>query len=216
MPVQIRKPNRLIVEGHDDKFSVVGLMSWYINWPNKSADAPVWIDVGNSADEILEPAYLSALLKSRETDVLGIMLDADAKPDGRYESIRKTCSPVFPKLPRQMPSGGLVANEEGKRLGLWIMPDNAAHGCLETFLRYLVPEESERLWTHAVESVCVAKTLGAPCREVHRDKANLYTWLAWQDPPGQAPGRALTQKILDPQSIHADPFVKWFRALYSV
>jgi hypothetical protein len=48
------------------------------------------------------------------------------------------------------------------------------------------------------------------------DKANLYTWLAWQDEPGQTPGHALTRKILDPSSPSALSFVKWFMALYSL
>jgi hypothetical protein len=45
-------------------------------------------------------------------------------------------------------------------------------------------------------------------------KAFLYTWLAWQDEPGQHPGAALTRKILDPHAASAVPFVNWFRQLY--
>jgi hypothetical protein len=88
--------------------------------------------------------------------------------------------------------------------------------CLETFLRYLVPDDAEIVWRHATEAVASARNLGARCRESHLPKAELYTWLAWQDPPGFSPGRALTKKILDPHSEHATPFVKWFRDLYQL
>jgi hypothetical protein len=191
-------------------------MRWHVDWPAEATDAPVWIEVGSSVDEILEPAHITALLKSREISVLGVMLDADAKPWGRYESIRSTCADFFPSLPKQMPTDGLVVENEDKRLGLWVMPDNSAEGCLETFLRYLVPDESEELWKHAMDAVISAKTIGAKYRAVHTHKANLYTWLAWQDPPGQSPGLALTKKILDPHSKNADSFVKWFRQLYKL
>jgi hypothetical protein len=94
------------------------------------------------------------------------------------------------------------------------MPDNTSQGDLETFLRYLVPDRQEPLWKQACDSVIAAVSSGANCRDSHIAKANLYTWLAWQDPPGQSPGFALTRKILDPQSQYAGPFVKWFRELY--
>lgn len=87
---------------------------------------------------------------------------------------------------------------------------------MEIFLRYLVPNEHEIIWAHAVEAVKRGREAGAPCRDVHVAKAELFTWLAWQDPPGYSPGIALTKKILDPASSHADGFVKWFTGLYRV
>jgi len=148
---------------------------------------------------------------------LGILLDADTNAQARYQSVRHLCVGTFPRLPQEIPPEGLVTeNEDEKRLGLWIMPDNASGGTLETFLRFLVPENSAALWEHATASVTIARTLNAACRESHIGKANLYTWLAWQDPPGQSGGRALTQNILDPHSPNSAAFVKWFRDLYQL
>jgi hypothetical protein len=96
------------------------------------------------------------------------------------------------------------------------MPDNESEGCTEVFLRHLVPAQAETSWQHAVQSVIGARELGAPCRECHLPKAHLYTWLAWQDPPGQSPGIALTKKILDPTAPSAARFVTWFRLLYGI
>lgn len=71
-----------------------------------------------------------------------------------------------------------MSNPEGKTLGIWLMPDNRSRGMLETFLAYLVPGGGSDLWTHACEAVAEAYGRGAPCREVHHDKARIHTWLA--------------------------------------
>lgn len=213
-----RNPNQLIVEGWDDLFSVVGLMSAHINWPQGKKNAPVYINMGNGADEILKDGYLTAFLKSSVIRTLGVILDADANPTGRYERIRGLCHHLLPKLPPRLPQSGLVIENAAnqKRFGVWIMPDNSSEGCLETFLRYLVPDTSESIWQHAVESMHGAKKIGCACRDTHLAKAHLYTWLAWQDPPGQSPGQSLTKKVLEPQSESAAPFVSWFRSLYEL
>jgi hypothetical protein len=57
---------------------------------------------------------------------------------------------------------------------------------------------------------------GAKCRPHHVDKSNIYTWMAWQDPPGQSFGTALVSKVLDSRAPQALPFVKWFRDLYEL
>jgi len=120
-------------------------------------------------------------------------------------------------MPAALPPGGLIVdNDDGKRLGVWIMPDNTSAGSLETFLRYLVPDPAEPLWKSAVDAVTKAKELGCPCRDTHLAKAHLYTWLAWQDPPNQNPGHALAQKVLDPHNEQANAFVEWFRQLYEL
>jgi hypothetical protein len=145
------------------------------------------------------------------------MLDADTKPRGRYDSVRNLCLSVFPDLPADLPNTGLIIdNDEGQRFGVWIMPDNSSEGSLETFLKYLVRDEAKPVWEHGVQSVTKAKEMGAACRDCHDEKANLYTWLAWQDPPGQYPGRALTKRVLDPNSPSAASFVTWFRELYQL
>lgn len=214
-------PKQLIVEGHDDLHSVCGLMRAHIGWPApgpKSADeSPVFITAGGGAEKILEKGYILAKLKEPTIQILGIMLDADADPQGRYQSIRNQCVDVFPKLPKTITDSGVIsANDDPKRIGIWIMPDNLVAGSVELFLQYLVPNDSENTWKHAVSSVETARSMGAGCRDQHIPKANLYTWLAWHDPPGQSPGIALTKKILDPHSASAKPFVEWFKKLYEL
>lgn len=214
MPQRQDNQNILIVEGADDRHSVIGLMKFHTNWPDERREWPVFVEVGGSVDEILATGYLTAEIKARSTKQIGVMLDADASASGRYQRIQQLCGALFPNLPEQMPAGGLVVEYDEKRLGVWLMPDNLSEGDLEIFLRCMVPSEGESLWSHACESVKSAISMGAKCRESHLSKANMYTWLAWQDPPGQSPGIALTKRILDPRSKLAEPFVKWFKELY--
>lgn len=209
-------PKILIVEGPEDLYSVVHLMKAQIPWPLDKSDAPVQIKAAGGAETILDKAYLTTWLKARDVRTVGVLMDADVKPQGRYDSIRNRCVELFPALPLEMPRSGLIAGNGDRRFGVWIMPDNASEGSIETFLRYLVPPGSEGLWNHAVESVRTAKQSGAGCRESHVAKANLYTWLAWQDPPGQSPGNALTRCALDPLCASAAPFVQWFRELFQL
>ena len=190
-------------------------MKHHIDWPKDKESWPVFIDVGHSVEQILDKDFITASIKESTTNTLGFMLDADGDAAARYSSFRHHAVPFFPKMPRDLPPSGLIAdNDDGKRLGLWIMPDNASKGALELFLRFLVPDDSSALWQHSVKSVSEARQLGSKCRDCHVDKANLYTWLAWQDEPGQTPGLALTRKILDPNSTYATPFIKWFLELY--
>lgn len=192
-------------------------MRSHIYWPEHKSEWPIYVDLGNSVDEILKPAFLTTQFKEAGVTTVGIMLDADTKPDGRYQSIRNTCIKFFPNLPEKLTTAGVVAkNTGGMRMGVWIMPDNLAEGCLETFLRYLVPDAEEPIWKLAVESTQTARSRGAKFPEKDTPKSTLYTWLAWQSTPGQQPGLALTKHILDPKSAHAEPFVKWFRDLYEV
>jgi len=177
---------------------------------------PDRVEVGNSVDEILEPAYLTTEIKAPNARIVGVVLDADLAAAGRYERVRQLCSSLFPTLPNTMPEGGIVVHNDEKRFGLWVMPDNSSRGDLETFPRFLVPSEQQPLWQLACDSVTAAVSAGADCRGTHIPKAQLYTWLAWQDPPGYSHGLALTRKILDPQSGHATAFVRWFRELYEV
>jgi hypothetical protein len=206
---------QLLVEGQDDKFAIVGLMEHHVEWPDRPHQPPVFIDAVGSVSEILNTNYLRTKLKASDLEILGVLVDADDEPNARWNSFRSICTPLFPDIPATLPSGGLVIqNDSGLRLGFWMMPDCSMAGMLETFLKHLIPLSAEPLWKYSESSFDGACSLGAPCRAVHFDKARIHTWLAWQDPPGESLGRALTRRILDPTAPTAAAFVLWFKELY--
>lgn len=211
------KNNLLIVEGKDDLYSVIQLMKHYVTWPDNDKDWPVHVKQAGGIDAILREGYITAEIKASGIQRIGVMIDADDQNPTRYQSIKRLCSSEFPNCPAQMPQGGLVTDRhDGKRFGLWIMPDNQSNGTLETFLRYLIPDGGSDLWTLACDSLDSALEIGATCRAVHRSKAELHTWLAWQDPPGLPLGLALTSRILDPGAEYSQEFVSWFCRLFEL
>jgi len=207
----------LLVESRDDFAAIRRLMSTYVPWGEKEADWPVKIQEAGSVEKLLDEGSIPVLLKSNESRTLGVVLDANDKLETRWSQIRTRCVAVFPNCPGRCPREGLVlANQENRRFGVWIMPDNESHGMLETFLMHLVPPPLVPLRTFAETAVNEARSRGAQFREPHRDKAVIHTWLAWQDPPGRPFGVALANRILDPDSSVAGPFVSWFRGLFEL
>ena len=145
------------------------------------------------------------------------MLDADEKPLDRWQSIRNACHKSVPDLPPELPDNGLICDApNGIKFGIWMMPDNTKRGMLETFLACMIPNETEMLWQFAQSSVEEATNQGAKFTEFQIDKANIYTWLAWQNPPGRQLHQAVMEKILDPQHPNVQKFVKWFKDLYGL
>lgn len=208
----------LLTEGKDDACAVAGLMGNHVQWGDQEADWPVKIEWAGSIAELLKPVYLSAWFKRSGLEAIGIMFDANESFAGRRAGVRAACSNAFSKMPENLPADGLVIEgENGVRLGVWIMPDNQSRGMLETFLRYLVPSDAQPLWDYARSAADEARKLGAPYKQpTHRDKADIHTWLAWQDPPGRPFGEALKSKCLDPRSPAAQKFAQWFIRLYQL
>jgi hypothetical protein len=209
--------NLLLVEGKNDLHAVVSLMRHHMDWPDQADRRPVEIKEKEGIESILAPGYITAEIKSAVIKRLGIIIDADKSVATRYDQIRYSAGPEFSEFPPEMPEIGLILERpDGKRLGLWIMPDNRSDGTLETFLRYLVPERSGSLWNFAEESANSAREHGASYREVDQLKSQLHTFLAWHDPPGLPFGTALRCRVLDPSSTQAASFVAWFRELYEL
>lgn len=129
--------------------------------------------------------------------------------------MRTRCSSELPDLPDRIPAEGLeLAHSGGTRFGVWIMPDNRFEGMLEDLLVRLIPDESSALYKLARNCVAEARSERAPFKDVHERKAEVYTWLAWQAPPGLRLHEAVKHRVLDPTRPESGPFVKWFKSLY--
>lgn len=211
-------PKRLLVEGREEQRVIPELIEKNgIAWGDSKDSWIVKIDEFDGVEKLLKPGVIEAELKSSGLSHLGILVDADEVLENRWTAIRDRCSKAFPNLPKTFPDTGIIVeNDVGLRLGVWIMPDNKTAGMLETFLGFLVPNTQDQLFVAAQESARNARELGAPYIDSHASKANIYTWLAWQDPPGRQLHQAVLQEILSPRSPHAQPFVSWFRQLYQI
>jgi hypothetical protein len=168
-------------------------------------------------EKLLDKEEISIQFKTRRETlkILGIILDADEFPANRWQSIRNCLIEIYPDIPQQLPSTGLIYPGEIK-LGIWMMPDNQQRGMLETFLQLLLPEGGEALWGFSQQSCQQAREQGACFKDCHSDKAKIHTWLAWQNPPGRQIHQAITERILSPASPQAAVFMQWFRELFEV
>jgi hypothetical protein len=98
----------MVVEGEDDKFAIIQLMSHHTNWPGGKDNAPVRLEAAASVDAILAENFLSTKLKESGTKVLGVVLDADENFDGRWQRTRQICAKLFKDVPEKMPANGLI------------------------------------------------------------------------------------------------------------
>jgi hypothetical protein len=210
-------PKILLVEGRQDSRVIPELIEANgINWGTRKKPVVYIRDFGGY-QKLIDPDVISAELQASGLAVLGIMVDADDNPAGRWQSIRRASLKGIPDIPENLPENGLIhIAPNGIRFGIWMMPDNKMRGMLETFLTYIIPNGNQILWQFAQEVTQEAKSKGSGFIDPHCDKANIYTWLAWQNPPGRQIHQAITERILNPNHPAAQKFVIWFKALYEL
>ena len=210
-------PRKLLVEGETDKSVIPDLMEQngvlWPGWPNH----PVHIEAYGGLEEILKPRVIKSELRASRLEALGVVVDANGDVPARWNEVKTWCSSEFADLPEQIPAGGLeVVHSDGVRFGVWIMPDNRFTGMLEDFLVRLIPDDSRHLYDLARNCVAEAKRNGAPFKDVHGRKAEIHTWLAWQDPPDLRLHEAVKHTVLRPRRAESQAFVNWFRSLFRV
>jgi len=204
-------PNRLIVEGPDDQHSLLHLMRRHgVDWDNPGPQLPHVRDSGG-----YEKLLVSLEVCVRTYTRLGIVIDADVDPQGRWGEVNRRLETLGVALPQNPPSDGVVVNgiRPRTRVGVWLMPDNRQSGAIEEFLADLIPQ-NDCCWPYAEEASSEARRRGAPFPEKDFLKARIHTWLAWQKEPGLPFGTALTARYFRSESEPALRFVSWFRRLF--
>jgi len=203
--------NRLLVEGKDDQYTVINLMANRgVDWDTPDEWAP-YVHACGGYEGLLEALRVSPKTYER----LGIVVDADLRPEERFRAIRDSLrrqdlAPPDVLNPNGVLFEGLSAE---KRVGIWVMPDNEAHGMLEDFIAALVPDD-DPCWEYACEAAVEAKRKGAPYPESAAAKAQAHTWLAWQAEPGLPFGTAIKARYFDANHDLAQRFAEWFTRLF--
>ena len=203
------------MEGATDKYVIPYLMEANgVTWP-RPPNHPVDIEWWGSVDEFLKPEAINNAVKVPGREALGVVVDANGDAAARWRQLRTRCGSEFAELPERIPAEGLqVVHSLGTRFGVWIMPDNRFTGMLEDLLVRLIPEDSLPLYETARDCVAESRRKGARFRDVHQAKAEIHTWLAWQDPPGLRLHEAVNHTVLDPERRESRPFVNWFKSLF--
>jgi hypothetical protein len=204
-----KSPFRLVVEGIDDKWTIINLLKRHsYDWDDPSQPRPFVRELGGF------PAVLDGLSAALKTFArYGIVVDADQSTAKRWQAVVTELAKIGVSAPASPVSDGLVTQLESCRFGVWLMPDNQQPGMLEDLLATLVPT-GDPCWAHAGQATTEARILGAPLRSSDARKGTMHAWLAWQEQPGQPFGTALTTRVLRHDSPQARAFVEWFRRLF--
>jgi hypothetical protein len=200
----------LLVEGINDKHVIKNLLKTYE------------IEI-----EIRDKEGISNILGTLKTEVdanedfLGIVVDANSSLDSRWQSLvdrLKDKEIGYSKVPAKPVENGLVLEREGflPKLGIWVMPNNKLVGKIENFIRLLVAEEKENLW-QIVEKV-VSEIPAEEKLFADKDiiKAQVHTFLAWQDEPGRPMGESITRRYFQTDAPDAINFAAWIRRLFEL
>lgn len=199
----------MLVEGINDCHVVMALC--------KAHDVPQTFglyECGND-DGVLKRLNAS-ILGADHPLAIGVMLDADNPSlETRWQGIRDKIRSHPYELPEAPTVDGTIVVGKGNVpvLGFWLMPDNRTSGMLEDFCAPMA-EPTALAFAHACVNEATQRGIGR-FREVHRSKAVVHTYLAWQDKPGRPLGQAITAEVLRPHTPEALRFVEWLRRLFA-
>lgn len=203
---------KLLVEGIDDKHVI-----WALCKKNNLPETFEVIDCGS-----VEGVLKSFKILLRAADIyprIGIVVDADVNLMSRWDSIasilKKTGKYDCDNI--SLPQDGLILEPTDNtypKVGIWLMPDNNQNGMLEDFMAALATPD-DALMKKSEDVLTELETEGIQkYKPVHRSKAKIHTYLAWQDVPGRPMGQAITANILNADSELAVKFAEWLKKLF--
>ena len=103
----MRKPHPriLLVEGKEDQRVIPQFMEKFIPWGerNEREKWPADIVEFDGVEPLLEIGVIEAELKSPGLEALGVMLDANSDPVGRWNRIRARAVATMPAIPLDLP-----------------------------------------------------------------------------------------------------------------
>ena len=199
------KTQVLLVEGKGDKFVIEKLRDDVAHLPQNFE-----ILVKNSINELIE-SISAEIVTSKDT--IGILVDADENLQSRWEAIKYRLSKKY-SIPNNFPVEGLIIEDNNKKVGVWIMPNNELKGMLEDFIAMLVPKNDALM--PVVDSTLTyleAQKLNL-YKQIHKPKTKIRTWLAWQEDPETSMGTAISKHILETDQSICQKFVEWLTKLF--
>jgi len=174
------------------------------------------------------------LLQRLESDSLknlAVVADADHKDiNGGFserwsqltDPIKDAGYNVF-SPPTQAYEGSLFEHPKGlPPVGLWIMPNHKDDGMLENLVKQIVCEGQQNDILDKAEK-CLdelpVKLFEPQGRQHHRAKATVYTWLAWQEKPGQSLTSTINpqkpeKNLINLQSPEMQGFINWLKKVF--
>ena len=199
------EPHLLIVEGQDDKHVV-----WQIC--NRSPETPDFYIQDRGGIEPLLDA-VGAEINAPGRQAVGILVDADDNPTGRWAAIANRLSDEGIQVPTSPAAEGIVVDTDGKpRVGIWLMPDNSTDGELENFVADMIPDD-DPVWPLSqqyIRNIPPQHRKFAPGKTL---RAQIHAWLATREDPRQM-GLAIRTRDLAITNPLSQTFLRWLTNLF--
>ncbi len=210
----------LYVEGKNDQMAIGSLLQLHgidTDYQTRQFDikpAKKDGDVTTESIEVLLTSIPESVRRSAGKPV-GFVLDADSEIKDRWKAVCSRLEKLGVVCPPEPQAGGFVSDvpDYKTRVGVWLMPNNTDTGMLENFLQDLIAE-GDVLLPIAQKATDEVMAINLRFPEVHKPKAIIHAWLAWQAKPGLPFGSALTARFFRHEKASAQAFVTWFRNLF--
>jgi len=145
-----------IVEGNDGHVISNFLFKNNIGFPLGFTDDNIkdFYPVAGSVDKI--PKLFRAALENSALNNIGVVLDAnEVGVQSRYQSLIDRLKQMGQtNIPDNPVSDGFsILDSTGRKIGIWIMPDNINNGYIEHFLEKLISTEQREVFDQAKTAV---------------------------------------------------------------
>jgi hypothetical protein len=224
---------QLFVEGTDDQHTIIHtIKKLRPHWQDVAKNRLKDVEIQRPPESVggADWAIDRFIFTLGDDGHYGLVVDADGKAGqstqnrwhqicDKVEKRLKTRGLVLtPLLPKNMCETGFIGRIEDIKVGIWVMPNNKDKGAIEEFLETMI-DKHNTLFEYAKNAVLTVQSDfkdEAIVKSIDSEKANLHTFLAWQDPPGHPYGQALASNFFKPeQSETAKSFALWFEELFA-
>lgn len=210
----ITNPNILLVEGESDRSFFKELHKML----HISADVVEVVtpkDIGhfrNGKSCLYKKLHdLLPQINDGTIEHLGIVVDADHSFNETLKEVSDILNPIDYSYSSER---RLFAHEDGlPDIGLWIMPNNQHNGMLEDWIKTCQHPNEKTLFQHVQQSIDTIPN-GAKFKELHRAKAEIATWLAWQKNPDHGLYYAVNPELLNTESESFQELKQWLQHLF--
>lgn len=197
----------LLVEGKDDLFVFSNIFEKH------KVKESFKIKDKDGIDQLLKsiPIYLKT-----DNSSIGIIIDSDSNINGRWDQLRSIFLEQGYTIPKTIETDGFIGEHDDlPTIGVWLMPNNQNNGMLEDFIQFLIPED-DRLMPYVDNVLNELESNDVNLyKTIHKSKAKIHTWLAWQESPGTPMGLAINKTYLNTNNDLCIAFVNWTNRLFN-
>ena len=197
-------PKVLFVEGQDDKHVVRHL------WIRRHGLMPSFDIQDKEGIENLIDA-ISLGIKAPGRAVLGIVVDANDDPGGRWDAISHRLREADVEPPEAHPRYGMIVDGR-PRVGVWLMPGDQRLGEIEDFVQEMIPSD-DPAWPLAKRYIEDIPKGARKFSDKKTSRAELHAWLATREEPGRM-GLAIRRGDLQTDGPLCLAFLAWIEELF--